>query len=269
MSPSHKPRLGELLLASGAIDRLQLEAALGYQRRWGGRLGEIVVDMRFADDERICGALARQLGVPAVDLSAREIPPEVVQVLPVATCEKYKLFPFEIVKQERGPAKLWVAMSDPTNLEAVDEIRFRSGMSVSIAAAPTSAVEAAIRRYFHGERPEAKPRTGPPVVTHSFAEHHYTPQELEEMGHRRPDSVATSVDLSDLFDEPGARRQSNGAEGNASLQLEVMAKLEALSTGRGGREPVATWKLINALVQLLIREGIIRDSSFLNELSKP
>lgn len=271
MTAPLKPKLGELLLSSGAIDKLQLEAALGYQRRWGGRLGEIVVDMRFADDERICGALARQLGVPAVDLASREIPQEVVQILPRATCEKYKLFPFEIVKQERGPARLWVAMSDPTNLEAVDEIRFRSGMAVSVAAAPTSAVEAAIRRYFMGERAVA-PRVpeGPPILTRSFAEHHYSPQDLRSGGVRAagaPPELAL-VDLSDLFDEGQTEQPAATQGGNAALELEVMAKLEALAAGRGGRAPVPPWKLINALAQLLIRAGVIRDSSFLDELTK-
>lgn len=267
MSVHSKPKLGELLLSSGAIDRLQLDAALGYQKRWGGRLGEIVVDMRFADDERICGALARQLGVPAVDLASREIPQEVIQAVPRAICEKYKLFPFEIVKQERGPARLWVAMSDPTNIEAVDEIRFLSGMAVSVAAAPISSVDAALRRYFLGERqPRQEVPAGPPIVTRSFAEHHYSPQELEEAGYRRPREEAV-VDLSDLFDEGGAgRNSSRPQQGNANLQLEVMAKLEALASGRGGKEPVPPWKLVNALVQLLVRQGIVRDSSFLDDL---
>lgn len=248
MSNGSKVKLGELLLSSGAIDRHQLEAALGYQKRWGGKLGEIVVDMQFTGDDRICGALARQLGVPAVDLSSREIPLEVLRTVPRAVCEKYKLFPFEVVKQERGPARLWVAMADPTNLEAIDEVRFRSGMNVSVAAAPSSAVDAAIRRYIYGER---DPSALEPRST-------FVPPRLSDQA-ASEDAV---VELADLFeDEPRAAK----LEGRA-LERRIMEKLEALATGQEGDRPVPAWKIVGALVQVLVRQGIVRDADFLDDL---
>lgn len=248
MSNGSKVKLGELLLSSGAIDRHQLEAALGYQKRWGGKLGEIVVDMQFTGDDRICGALARQLGVPAVDLSSREIPVEVLRTVPRAVCEKYKLFPFEVVRQERGPARLWVAMADPTNLEAIDEVRFRSGMNVSVAAAPSSSVDAAIRRYIYGERDPSALEPRDPFV----------PPRLSEQA-ASDDAV---VELTDLFAEEPRQAKPEAP----SLEREIMEKLEALATGRGGERPVPAWKMVGALVQVLVRQGIVRDADFLDDL---
>ncbi|HWV39061.1 MAG TPA: hypothetical protein VN033_11385 [Vulgatibacter sp.] len=249
-SNGSKLKLGELLLSSGAIDRYQLEAALGYQKRWGGKLGEIVVDMQFTGDDRICGALARQLGVPAVDLSAREIPLDVIRTVPRAVCEKYKLFPFDVTRPEKGPARLWVAMADPTNLEAIDEVRFRSGMHVSIAAAPASAVDAAIRRYIYGERdPGEIVPTGP-----------FVPPRLS-------DPVAPEdavVDLTDLFADEARSEPANAA----ALEREILAKLEDLATGRGGGRSVPAWKIVGSLVRLLVRQGIVRDAGFLDGLAE-
>lgn len=248
-----KSKLGELLLSSGAIDRHQLEAALGYQRRWGGRLGEIVIDMQFAGDDRICGALARQLGVPAVDLASREIPTEVVRAIPPAVCEKYRLFPFEIVKQERGPARLWVAMADPTNLEAIDEIRFRTGMTVSVAAAPSSAVDTAIRRYIHGERissaePDYRAAFVPPTLSEPAAQD------------------GPVLELANLFDdEPGfvLEPERKPAPGRG-----LMEQLEALADGRAGGPPVPAWKMVGVLVHLLAEKGIVSDADFLDALAQ-
>jgi len=249
MSNGSKVKLGELLLSSGAIDKYQLEAALGYQKRWGGKLGEIVVDMQFTGDDRICGALARQLGVPAVDLGSREIPLEVIRTIPRAVCEKYKLFPFEVVRQERGPARLWVAMADPTNIEAIDEVRFRSGMNVSVAAAPSSAVDAAIRRYIYGEHdPSAFEPRNP-----------FVPPKLSDPA---PSDDAV-VDLTDLFAD-----ESRPDAPKAALEGEIMAKLESLATGRGGGRPIPAWKMVGALVQLLVRQGIVHDADFLDDLAE-
>lgn len=249
-----KSKLGELLLSSGAIDRHQLEAALGYQKRWGGRLGEIVVDMQFAGDDRICGALARQLGVPAVDLASRAIPDEVVRTIPKAVCEKYKLFPFEIVRQERGPSRLWVAMADPTNLEAIDEVRFRTGMAVSVAAAPTSAVELAIRRYIHGEHV-----AGPESAEHRAV---FVPPALSEpAAHEEP-----VMELADLFDDEPAGAGSMEIIRKPEIASGIMERLEALADGGAGGRPVPPWKMIGALVHLLVEKGIVDDADFLDEL---
>ncbi|WP_169788771.1 hypothetical protein [Vulgatibacter incomptus] len=261
-------KLGELLLASGAIDKLQLEAALGHQRRWGGRLGEIVVDMRFAGDDRISGALARQLGVPAVDVTAREIPAEIIGLIPQALCEKHNLLAFDLQKTERGPGRLFVAMSDPTNLEAIDDLRFRTGMSIAVAAAPVSAIDAALRHYFHG----APLQLAPEIVTNAAPMFGDAPQfefgtEAEE--DKGPDMVV--VELSDLFDmsPPPPSQSSSEAEQIAYLQLEVIERIEALARRtEDGDQPVPPWKLFASLVSLLVRQGIIRDATFLDELVK-
>ncbi len=291
-----RQKIGELLLTSGAIDRQQLNAALGYQKRWGGKLGEIVVDMQFAGDDRICGALARQLGVPAVDLESREIPDEVVRAVPRACCEKYKLFPFELVHQAVGQPQLWIAMADPTNIEAIDEVRFRSGMRVSVAAAPASMVDAAIRRYIYGERQDGSGgRTySEPISTALIPEAGTTAPradglvDLELLLADRASGELDAIDAIEWTVEEVAppRRELNGVEkfGSAreedrlatgvdptkvaALHREILARIEALANGREGMPPIPAWKILAALVDHLVRQGVVEDGSFLDDLER-
>jgi hypothetical protein len=146
-----RKKLGDLLIEAGAIDELQLKAALAHQRQWGGRIGRTLVEMRFVDERQICDAVAKQLGIPSVRLLGRTVDPALLELVPQELCEKHWVFPIGITSSERGGDRLQVAMSDPTNLAIVDELRFRTGKNIEVAVAPDSQIDAAIRRYFYGE----------------------------------------------------------------------------------------------------------------------
>ena len=136
-------RIGELLLREQRITAAQLEEALEHQKSNGGKLGHNLVKLGFAKDEEIASLLSRQYGVPSINLSQFDIDAGVIKVVPAATAQKY-----EIVPVSRVGATLTVAMSDPTNVFAVDDIKFMTGYHVEPVVASETAIADAIDRYY-------------------------------------------------------------------------------------------------------------------------
>ena len=136
-------RIGELLLKEQRITAAQLEEALEHQKSNGGKLGYNLVKLGFAKDEEIASLLSRQYGVPSINLSQFDIDADVIKVVPAATAQKY-----EIVPVSRVGATLTIAMSDPTNVFAVDDIKFMTGYHVEPVVASQTAIVEAIDRYY-------------------------------------------------------------------------------------------------------------------------
>lgn len=145
-------RLGDMLIAAGLIDQMQLSAALAHQRQWGGRLGDVLLDKGFLDEMVLYQGLARQMNVPLVSIVQLDPPRAATTAVPVEICKKHDLFPVAISDRE-----ITVAMVDPSNVAAVDEISFRSGLRVRTVIAPAREVEWAHRRFFHGENGPCPP----------------------------------------------------------------------------------------------------------------
>lgn len=144
-------KLGEILLSSGIIDKLQLNTALKYQREWDRKLGEALVELGFISEAVLVKVLSKFLQVPAVELSQVRVNPLAVQKVPRRLAEKYGLMPMEI--EGEGPkSTLIVAMIDPTNLVAVDEVAFTSACKVRPVVAAHSDIEKAIRRHYGDDR---------------------------------------------------------------------------------------------------------------------
>jgi Type II secretion system (T2SS), protein E, N-terminal domain len=141
-------RLGEVLLARGAITKTQLEEALAYARRTRQRLGGALVQKGHLTEEALVQALSESLGLAAVDLSRVFVDWNAVKLLAAPVCEAYGLFPYAI-ETLKGRKRLLVAMVDPLNLSAVEEVEFTSGLQVSARLAPQAAVHAAILRHYH------------------------------------------------------------------------------------------------------------------------
>ncbi len=149
-SPStRRKKLGEILIEAGVVDEFQVGTALGHQRQWGGRLGNILIDLHFIDDATLASTLARQLGLRLVDLSSEKIDLEVVRLVPQSLAERHNAFPVHYDPKSRE--SLTVAFSDPTNLAAIDEVRFQTGKTLRIVVAPEGQISQAIRRFYNGE----------------------------------------------------------------------------------------------------------------------
>jgi hypothetical protein len=143
-----RKRLGEVLLARGAITKAQLEDALAYARRTRQRLGGALVQKGHLSEEALVHALSESLGLAAVDLERTFVDWNAVQLLSSGVCEAYGLFPYAI-EALQGRRQLLVAMVDPLNLSAVEEVEFTTGFPVSARLAPLAAVHAAILRHYH------------------------------------------------------------------------------------------------------------------------
>jgi len=136
-------RIGELLLKEKRITAEQLQQALNHQKAGGGKLGYNLVKMGFVKDEEITALLSKQYGVPSINLAQFDIDPGVVKLIPPDTAHKYQIVPLS-----RSGATLTIAMTDPTNVFAMDDIKFMTGYNVEPVVASETAVIAAIQKYY-------------------------------------------------------------------------------------------------------------------------
>src|SRR6186997_2604344 len=136
-------RIGELLLKDKRITPAQLQDALNYQKTNGGKLGYNLVKMGVVKDEEITALLSKQYGVPSINLTQFEIDPGVIKLIPADTATKYQIVPLS-----RAGATLTIAMTDPTNVFAMDDIKFMTGYNVEPVVASETAVIEAIQRYY-------------------------------------------------------------------------------------------------------------------------
>ncbi|MEQ8978164.1 MAG: hypothetical protein RL846_09565, partial [Deltaproteobacteria bacterium] len=136
-------RLGELLVRAGVIDELKLKAALSEQQKWGGRLGKILVDMSFVSEDLLVKALSKQLGVSRATFTGGPLPAEIVDKIDVQFAKSNELCPEAYDESRRV---LVVATADPTNVTAMDELRFRTGLKIETTIAGHREIEAAIAK---------------------------------------------------------------------------------------------------------------------------
>jgi type IV pilus assembly protein PilB len=140
-------KLGEVLLKEGLITPQQLKEALDYQRAHGGRLGSILVSLGIVQDEAITAVLSRQYGVPAVNLDLFDVDPNAVRLLPEETARKYMVLPLA-----RNGSTMTLAMVDPTNVFAIDDIKFMTGLNIDQVVVSELSLERALARYYAPEK---------------------------------------------------------------------------------------------------------------------
>jgi len=136
-------RLGELLVKEKLISQDQLKQALEYQKQHGGRLGTALVKMGLVTDDEVTAVLSRQYGVPSINLKYYEVDPTVVKLIPQETAVRYQIVPLS-----RVGSTLTIAMTDPTNVFAMDDIKFMTGFNVEPVVASESAIAEAISKFY-------------------------------------------------------------------------------------------------------------------------
>jgi type IV pilus assembly protein PilB len=208
-------RIGELLLKEKRITPEQLEEVLTYQKTHGGKLGLNLVTLGFVKDEDITALLSKQYGVPSINLTQFEIDPGVIKLIPGETCHKYQIIPLS-----RSGATLTIAMTDPTNVFAMDDIKFMTGYNVEPVVASEGAVAEALDKYYPSA-PARKADTGPSALDMAA-------RALEEM-----------------------------PELEAGGDVELLAELEEISAEalqrQGEEAPVI--KLVNVILMSAIQKG--------------
>jgi type IV pilus assembly protein PilB len=136
-------RLGEILVREGLITPEQLDEALKFQTKNGGRLGSAVVKLKFAEEEDVTEILSGQFGVPSINLGSFDIEESVLKLIPAEVARKYLLIPIS-----RTGASLTIAMADPSNVFAQDDIKFMTGYHVEPVVASENAISRAIEKYY-------------------------------------------------------------------------------------------------------------------------
>src|SRR5579864_7574107 len=143
-----KKRLGEILLEAGIINESQLSQALEYQSMWGQRLGSALVAKGFISEEMLMRVLGSTLNMPIVDISRIRISSDVIKTVPARLAEKYDMVPIALESKGGGRQTLIIAMADPLNIEAVDQMKFTTGYNIRPVLSTISGIADAMRKYY-------------------------------------------------------------------------------------------------------------------------
>jgi type IV pilus assembly protein PilB len=140
-------KLGEILVRENLISPQHLREALDYQREHGGRLGFNLVKLGLVSDDMITAVLSRQYGIPSVNLDLFHIDESVLRLIPQEVAQKYSVLPLS-----RVGATLTLAMVDPTNVFAMDDIKFMTGLNVEPVVVAEASIQQAIAKYYGSSR---------------------------------------------------------------------------------------------------------------------
>ncbi|MDF1564938.1 MAG: general secretion pathway protein GspE [Deltaproteobacteria bacterium] len=141
-------QLGQLLLRAKVVTEAQLETALAEQEKWGGKLGQILVRMGYLSEDLLTKALSKQLGIPRVDLDQSTPSPNALRKVKVDVAEGYAVLPLEL--RDEGKTLL-VAMSDPQNIRALDELRAATGCRIDALLAGETEIRKKIGLSYSAE----------------------------------------------------------------------------------------------------------------------
>lgn len=141
-----RKRLGDLLVDAGVITAEQLTEALTKQRELGLRLGDTLMELKFVDENEIAEALHRQMGFPIARIREAKLAPEVISLLPENIVRKHNVLPFE--SDPENPNILRVAMVDPLDIMAIDDLAIVTNMQIDVMVATASDIYFGIEKYY-------------------------------------------------------------------------------------------------------------------------
>jgi type IV pilus assembly protein PilB len=136
-------KLGEVLIKANLITESQLEQALIQQKSEGGRIGSILIKLGCVNEEDVAQCLGQKYGIPYIDLDTQTIDAPVTRLIPPTIAQKHLVIPVS-----KTGTTLTMAMADPTNVFAVDDVKFMTGLNVRLMIATESSVRRAIERYY-------------------------------------------------------------------------------------------------------------------------
>ena len=149
-------RIGELLVEAGVLSQSQLEQALFAQRKDGRKLGQLLIELGLVNEIQLTQTLSRQLAVPWVSLYHVDFSRSLLNLVSREAAETYSLVPIFVRRVRKQGDTLYVAMDDPTNEAAIEEVARAASMPVKPMIACPSDIRAAIRVYYLGERPRSR-----------------------------------------------------------------------------------------------------------------
>ncbi len=281
-----RKRLGELLLERGLVSPEQLEQGLAHHRATRQRLGVALIQKGFISEEDLAKALGTALSMEVVDLRTAQVDWSAVHLLRARFCETHDLFPYAL-EHTRGRKQVVVAMSDPLNVPAVEEIEFTTGLKVTQKLAPLSQVRAAILRYYHKVNPDDSAvgtmtliqrgggvRTvtldAPADFSQATSSGSGSEDEEvivgEEVG---PTEVTARTALADLISQREAQRAERRKKASAQPAAAAARDLDFLFGVREDNDAVeALERKFWALMRLMARKGLITKDEFQKEVDE-
>ncbi len=223
-------KLGEILVRENLISPQHLREALDYQREHGGRLGFNLVKLGLISDDMITAVLSRQYGIPSVNLDLFKIDPSVLSLIPQEVAQKHTVLPLS-----RVGATLTLAMVDPTNVFAMDDVKFMTGLNVEPVVVAEGSVQQAIAKYYGTSREielasnaaeevvETLPKNGNGAITH-----------------------ADLVSLDSIDFETGQTEDVEVVEDNEEIDLSTLSRMS---------EDAPVVRLVNVLLVDSLRRG--------------
>ena len=213
-------RIVELLVKEKRITPEQLQEALTEQREHGGRLAANLVKLGHVQDEEITALLSKQYGVPSIALSQFEIAPSVIKLVPADTARKYQIVPLS-----RAGATLTLAMTDPTNVFAMDDVKFMTGYNVEPVVASEAAVLEAIDKYYGVAAVPLNIATGQPTKESALEVASRALDEMPALGD------AAGVELIDDLEEISVETLARQGEEAPVIKLVNVVLMSAISKG--------------------------------------
>jgi type IV pilus assembly protein PilB len=224
-------RIGELLLKEKRITPAQLQDALNYQKANGGKLGFNLVKLGIVKDDEITSLLSKLYGVPSINLAQFDIDSAVIKLIPAETAQKYQIVPLS-----RSGATLTIAMIDPTNVFAMDDIKFMTGYNVEPVVASEIAVGEALARYYPANAPAPK---------------------LEKKAEKKAAPPAASANLNSAATLEMVTKALEETAAVVDDDVEVLEELEQIDVSslekQGGEAPVI--RLVNLMLMSAIQKG--------------
>lgn len=224
-------KLGEILVRENLISPQHLREALDYQREHGGRLGFTLVKLGLVSDDMITAVLARQYGIPSVNLDLFHIDQSVLRLIPQEVAQKYSVLPLS-----RVGATLTLAMVDPTNVFAMDDVKFMTGLNVEPVVVAEASVQQAIAKYY-GSSKEIELAS---VSQDSAAFEAATKPSNGSITH------ADLVSLDTIDFETGQAEDVEVVEDNEEIDLSTLSKIS---------EDAPVVRLVNVLLVDALRRG--------------
>ena len=238
-------KLGEILVRENLITSQQLKEALDYQRTNGGRLGSNLVKMGMISDDVITAVLARQYGVPSINLDLFHIEPEVIRLISQEVALKYSILPIS----KMGPT-LTLAMADPTNVFAIDDVKFMTNLNVEPVIASETSIQIAIGKYYGGATQidifdAAFAVEAEKMTARNGKNGHVRSNGVPKEGERLSDSDL-SVSLEDIDFESHDAEELEVVQDNEEIDLTTLARAS---------EDAPVVRLVNVLLVDSLRRG--------------
>jgi len=225
-------KLGEILVRENLISPQHLREALDYQREHGGRLGFNLVKLGLISDDMITAVLSRQYGIPSVNLDLFNIDPSVLSLIPQEVAQKHSVLPLS-----RVGATLTLAMVDPTNVFAMDDVKFMTGLNVEPVVVAEGSVQQAIAKYYGTSR-EIE------LASATVEEVSHLPSNASNNGGGITHADLVSLDSIDF--ETGHGEDVEVVEDNEEIDLTTLSRMS---------EDAPVVRLVNVLLVDALRRG--------------